>query len=664
MAFCRWQSGDWFAYKHAQETGWGIGVQNPLRCAGTGLTGPNRADAVAGLVRRRRAGRGGRRAAAGPDCPYLVYTRDHGAGAAVDGPAGVQEPAALPARRVPGRPGAGPLGPPSATVDTWLTAALAARAGRPVRGLADLLDALHHLRPALLCNELHSKMRGMALEHAILVSLLEQPGSGYELARRFDRSIGRFWTATHQQIYRVLKRMEARRLDHRREIGQHGPPGQEGLLRHRPPAGRAAHRWLHEPVATRERSATTWPSRSAARPSPTRRPAALVAEVERYRADHEATARPLPGRRAPRLPGPDAPPDAAPAAPARRAARRHRVRADGARLARRRPRHPPRPRPPPPERRPRVTDPLLLNPHTYDPDALRPGDPPAAARHRRLVRGARQAARSSTTTTTATGTPTSSTSPPRSGCSRRSSPRPPTADGDPDKRWDTARNAALSEILGFYGLGYWYAWQVTILGLGPVWQSDNAAARRARRASCSTPGDVFGVRPVRAGRTAPTSTPPTWCSAPDGDGGFRATGGKYYIGNGNVAGLVSVFGRRADVEGPDGYVFFAADSRHPATTWSRTSCTSQMYVSEFRLEDYPVRARGRPAHRRGRLRRRAEHRQRRQVQPLHRLDRHLRARLLRGDHPRAQPDPLRPPGHRLPARPARASSTPTPGWSR
>ena len=51
---------------------------------------------------------------------------------------------------------------------------------------------------------------------------------------------------------------------------------------------------------------------------------------------------------------------------------------------------------------------------------------------------------------------------------------------------------------------------------------------------------------------------------PDGEGGFRATGGKYYIGNGNVARMVSVFGRRADVDGPEGYVFFAADSQHPA----------------------------------------------------------------------------------------------------
>jgi DNA-binding PadR family transcriptional regulator len=48
----------------------------------------------------------------------------------------------------------------------------------------------------------------MALEHALLVALSERSGSGYELARRFDKSIGYFWNATHQQIYRVLKRMD------------------------------------------------------------------------------------------------------------------------------------------------------------------------------------------------------------------------------------------------------------------------------------------------------------------------------------------------------------------------------------------------------------------------------------------------------------------------
>ncbi|HET8559847.1 MAG TPA: PadR family transcriptional regulator [Marmoricola sp.] len=49
----------------------------------------------------------------------------------------------------------------------------------------------------------------MPLEHALLVSLREQPAAGLELARRFDRSIGFFWSATHQQIYKVLRRMEA-----------------------------------------------------------------------------------------------------------------------------------------------------------------------------------------------------------------------------------------------------------------------------------------------------------------------------------------------------------------------------------------------------------------------------------------------------------------------
>jgi DNA-binding PadR family transcriptional regulator len=48
----------------------------------------------------------------------------------------------------------------------------------------------------------------MPLEHAILVSLSERPASGLDLTRRFDRSIGFFWSATHQQIYRVLGRME------------------------------------------------------------------------------------------------------------------------------------------------------------------------------------------------------------------------------------------------------------------------------------------------------------------------------------------------------------------------------------------------------------------------------------------------------------------------
>ena len=47
----------------------------------------------------------------------------------------------------------------------------------------------------------------MSLAHVLLTSLLEKPSTGIDLARRFDRSMGFFWNATHQQIYRELSGM-------------------------------------------------------------------------------------------------------------------------------------------------------------------------------------------------------------------------------------------------------------------------------------------------------------------------------------------------------------------------------------------------------------------------------------------------------------------------
>jgi len=162
------------------------------------------------------------------------------------------------------------------------------------------------------------------------------------------------------------------------------------------------------------------------------------------------------------------------------------------------------------------------------------------------------------------------------------------ADGAAGKRWDTARNAVFIEFLGFYGLPYWYAWQVTILGLGPIWPSDNDLAR-ARAARLLNDGAVFafGLSEREHGADIYSTD---MVLTPDGEGGFRASGGKYYIGNGNVAGMVSVFGPRSDIEGPDGYVFFAADSGHPAYKLIRNVVHGQLYVSAFDLDEYPVRA--------------------------------------------------------------------------
>ena len=59
-----------------------------------------------------------------------------------------------------------------------------------------------------------------------------------------------------------------------------------------------------------------------------------------------------------------------------------------------------------------------------------------------------------------------------------------------DCRWDSWRNCEFNEILAFYGLGYWYTWQVSILGLGPMWQSENEALKR-KAARLLDEGEVF-----------------------------------------------------------------------------------------------------------------------------------------------------------------------------
>ena len=162
--------------------------------------------------------------------------------------------------------------------------------------------------------------------------------------------------------------------------------------------------------------------------------------------------------------------------------------------------------------------------------------------------------------------------------------------GDPNKRWDTSRNAALSEIFGFYGLSYWYAEQVTILGLGPIWQSDNIKAKERAAAQLEAGGVMAFALSEREHGADIYNTDLLLTPAGDDDEGviFRASGEKYYIGNGNVAGMVSVFSRRTDIDGADGYVWFVADSGHQDYELIDNVVHGQMFVSNFRLNNYPV----------------------------------------------------------------------------
>jgi acyl-CoA dehydrogenase len=160
----------------------------------------------------------------------------------------------------------------------------------------------------------------------------------------------------------------------------------------------------------------------------------------------------------------------------------------------------------------------------------------------------------------------------------------PAGYGAQDSRWDTWRICEFAEILGFYGLQYWYTWQVSVLGLGPIWMSSNEAVKR-RTARLLEEGGIFAFGLSEKAHGADLYAT-EMALEPLGDGGYRANGRKYYIGNGNQAALVSTFGKLTDT---GAWCFFAADSRHPRYACLQNVVHSQNFVSEYELRDYPVR---------------------------------------------------------------------------
>jgi acyl-CoA dehydrogenase len=159
----------------------------------------------------------------------------------------------------------------------------------------------------------------------------------------------------------------------------------------------------------------------------------------------------------------------------------------------------------------------------------------------------------------------------------------PYADGDKDTRWDTYRNCEFNEILAFYGLAYWYTWQVTILGLGPIWMGSNHEVKQ-KTAQLLKEGGIFafGLSEKEHGADLYSTE---MALMPQADGTYRANGRKYYIGNANEAALVSTLGKIGDSED---YVFFVVGSKHGSYECVKNVVNSQNFVAEYALHDYPI----------------------------------------------------------------------------
>ncbi|MGF1603172.1 MAG: PadR family transcriptional regulator [Thermosynechococcaceae cyanobacterium] len=67
----------------------------------------------------------------------------------------------------------------------------------------------------------------MSLSYAILAILVDKSCSGYDLAKQFEGSVGYFWSASHQQIYRELAKLEDKAWIEAELIAQDGRPNKK-----------------------------------------------------------------------------------------------------------------------------------------------------------------------------------------------------------------------------------------------------------------------------------------------------------------------------------------------------------------------------------------------------------------------------------------------------
>jgi len=157
------------------------------------------------------------------------------------------------------------------------------------------------------------------------------------------------------------------------------------------------------------------------------------------------------------------------------------------------------------------------------------------------------------------------------------------ADGDPDTRWDTFRICDFNEILGFYNLSHWYTWQVSILGLGPIFMGKNEEVKK-KTAQMLKDGGIFAFGLSERAHGADLYSSEMMLT-PLSEGKYVADGGKYYIGNANKAALVSTFAKNSET---DEYVFFVVNPEHPNYDLVKNVVDWEGYVAEYALNGYPI----------------------------------------------------------------------------
>ncbi len=125
----------------------------------------------------------------------------------------------------------------------------------------------------------------MALAHAILSALTERYCSGYDLAKQFDGSVGFFWKATHQQIYRELTKLEDQGLISAETVHQEGRPDKK-LYRVTELGRKHLMEWIAQPCEVSPTKDELLVKLFAGYLVPQE---TIIVELERHRTEHQET---------------------------------------------------------------------------------------------------------------------------------------------------------------------------------------------------------------------------------------------------------------------------------------------------------------------------------------------------------------------------------------
>ena len=180
----------------------------------------------------------------------------------------------------------------------------------------------------------------------------------------------------------------------------------------------------------------------------------------------------------------------------------------------------------------------------------------------------------------------------------------PAGYGAPDSRFDLRRVCEYNEILAFYSLAYQYAYQVSILGLGPIWMGSNEEIKH-KTAQLLQQGGIFAFGLSEREHGADLYSTETTLF-PDGAGAYRALDplaqqvlphagelavilqeilavDRQPVADGGRLGRLQVGERHADVVGlcldPAGIVPEAASIGSLLRTWPHSGYSCQMLCS-------------------------------------------------------------------------------------